>query len=288
MPRPGPGLADGHVVLPFYSLVATGEAHPRAREALDRALALKPDLSTAHATLAYALMIDWQWEASEGEFRRAIELDPDDAMAHKWHADLLMMTGRPHAGFRAVHRALELDPLNANILTIMGAWYWREGRLEEAMAKYLKALELQPILPLALELAARLCWQRDDVDQYFTWWERLEAVAPRVPCRRRPSARHMPRADGGPCCAPSSTLRSRGGCRAIARAGTRSWEISMPRSATSTTRPPSARSGCRHQLLRRLRTAVERRAVRRAAGTHGIAPGLTETAIVCVNPAKSA
>ena len=29
------GLADGHVVLPFYSLVATGEAHPRAREALE-------------------------------------------------------------------------------------------------------------------------------------------------------------------------------------------------------------------------------------------------------------
>jgi len=90
------------------------------------------------------------------------------------------MTGRSSAAQRELRRALALDPLSASIWTIMGEWYWKEGQLDEAMAQYRKALELTPSLPLALELAARLCWQRGDIEQYFTLWERLEVVSQRV------------------------------------------------------------------------------------------------------------
>lgn len=58
--------------------------------------------------------------------------------------------------------------------------HWFEGQLDEAMAAYRKALELTPTLPLALELAARLCWQRDEVEPYFSFREKLEAVSKRV------------------------------------------------------------------------------------------------------------
>ncbi len=174
------GLADSYVILPFYSLVPSEAALAKSREAISRALDLKPELGPAHATLAYALMVDLQWEKAEGEFRRAIELSPDDATAHKWYADLLMMTGRSSAALRELRTALQLDPLSASIWTIMGEWYWFEGQFEEAMAQYRKALELTPTLPLALELAARLCWQRGDIDQYFSLRERLEAISQRV------------------------------------------------------------------------------------------------------------
>lgn len=50
----GVGVLAACLILSAGCMVATGEAHPRAREALDRALALR------------------QWEASEREFRRAI------------------------------------------------------------------------------------------------------------------------------------------------------------------------------------------------------------------------
>ena len=107
-------------------------------------------------------------------------MSPDDANAHKWYTDLLMMTGRWSAALREVRRALELDPLSANIWTILGEWYWYQGQLDEAMTHYLKALELQPTLPLALELAARLCWQRGDVELYFDLRQRLEEVSARI------------------------------------------------------------------------------------------------------------
>ena len=174
------GLADSYVVLPFYSLDSTKDMFPKAREAALRALELNPELGSAHATLAYALMIDLQWAEADQEFRKAIMLSPDDATAHKWYADLLMMTRRSSAALRELRRALDLDPLSASIWTILGEWYWLEGQLDEAMAQYSKALDLTPTLPLALELAARLCWQRGDVEQYFTLWERLEAVSQRV------------------------------------------------------------------------------------------------------------
>ena len=174
------GLADCYVTMPYYSLTPAGELLPKARSAITRALALKPDYGPAHATLAYALMVDLRWPEAEREFLRAIELSPADSNAHKWHADLLMMTGRWSAAMRALRRAIELDPLSANVLTIFGEWYWHEGQLDEAMAQYRRALDLAPTLPLALELAARLAWQRDEIEPCFALRERLEAVSERV------------------------------------------------------------------------------------------------------------
>jgi tetratricopeptide (TPR) repeat protein len=125
-------------------------------------------------------MIELKWDEAEVEYRRAIELSPDNAIAHKWYADLLLMTGRMNAALRAVRRGLELDPLSAIVWTTLGEWHWFEGQLDEAMTAYRKALELTPTFPLALELAARLCWQRGDVEQYFSLRERLEAISQRV------------------------------------------------------------------------------------------------------------
>jgi uncharacterized protein (TIGR02996 family) len=174
------GLADCHVARSFYSLIPTSETLPKARAAAQRALTLRPELGAAHATLGYDLMINLKWAEAEQEFRRAIELSPDDTTARVWYADLLMMTGRMNAALREIRRALELDPLSARIWSELGQWHWAEGQLDETMTDFRKALELTPTMPLALELAARVCWQRDDVEQYFALRARLEAVSERL------------------------------------------------------------------------------------------------------------
>jgi serine/threonine protein kinase/tetratricopeptide (TPR) repeat protein len=174
------GLADCYVTLSFYSLIPTSETLPKAREAAQRALTLRPELGAAHATLAYAGVIDFRWAEAEPRYRRAIELSPEDATAHVWYSDLLMMTGRMNAALRQIRRAIELDPLSARMWAQLAEWHWFEGQLDEAMADFRKALELTPTMPLALELAARLCWQRGDAEQYFSLRTRLEAVSARV------------------------------------------------------------------------------------------------------------
>jgi eukaryotic-like serine/threonine-protein kinase len=177
------GLADAHVLLPFYSsLIPTRDEVPKAEAAARRALALDPNLGPAHAALAYALMAyEWRWAQADSEFRLATALSPGDATAHKWYEDLLSVMGQRDDAFREARRALELDPLSPNVLAIMAELYWGAGRETEAQDELRKALAVNPEHPLALEYAMRVAWSRGDVGQFFAFRQRLEAIPPRVP-----------------------------------------------------------------------------------------------------------
>jgi adenylate cyclase len=143
------GLADAWVVMPYHTGGAAGEALDRALEAAERALALRPDLGEAHAARAFALTGQWEWDASEAEFRRALELSPGYATGHEWYAVLLMARGRTEEGLEAIRRAFELDPLSRVISYVFGLILFVSGEPEEALERFDRALELDPGFPLA-------------------------------------------------------------------------------------------------------------------------------------------
>src|SRR5258708_9601962 len=59
----------------YYS--STAEVMPRAKEAALQAVALDPNLGSAHVRLGYVrLFYDWDWPAAEREYRRALEINP--------------------------------------------------------------------------------------------------------------------------------------------------------------------------------------------------------------------
>jgi eukaryotic-like serine/threonine-protein kinase len=59
----------------YYSSPA--EVMPRAKEAALLAVALDPNLGSAHVRLGYVrLFYDWDWSAAEREYRRALEINP--------------------------------------------------------------------------------------------------------------------------------------------------------------------------------------------------------------------
>ncbi len=178
-PQAWAGLADTYVALPFYSdTISTADAIPRARAAAEHALALRPDLAEAHATLGFAFTIyDWRWEAAEREFRRAMELDPGYAIAPKWYSDLLRAMDRPEEALAAAQRAVELDPRSPNIRTIRGISHWALGMTDSARADIEQALELDPTFPLALMHASWLYWVLGDTARFFVVHERLNAVS---------------------------------------------------------------------------------------------------------------
>jgi len=175
------GLADTYLVLPFYSdTISTGEVVPLARRAAERALALTPDLVEARTTLAYALaMYDWDWAASEREFRRAIELDPNYATAHKWYSDMLSAMGRFDESLAEAERAAELDPRSPNARTIVGLAHYFLGHDEQAELEFQRALELDPTFPLTLRHVSQVYWVRGDTARFFAIRERQDAVSER-------------------------------------------------------------------------------------------------------------
>jgi TolB-like protein len=190
------GLADSYFMLPFYGPAPPREWIPRARRAAERALALDPDLAEARATLAYALAIhDWDWEASDREFRRAIAVGPGYSTTYKWYSDVLSFMGQGGRAMQAVQRAVELDPRSPNVLTILGLNHWFAGDEESAVAAFDRALELDSNFPLTLKHATRMHWNRGDTARFFAAHDRLESVVP-VPVPTEDLRRAY--AEGGP------------------------------------------------------------------------------------------
>src|SRR5260221_5356226 len=85
-----PNFALGYVGLAEF---ISERDRPKAKEYIMRALALDNQLSDAHATLGYQLMLDYDFAASERELKRAIELDPNNGRAYQWNGWRMMMMG---------------------------------------------------------------------------------------------------------------------------------------------------------------------------------------------------
>jgi len=130
------GLAD---------MLFTGSAHPEGYTALNKALALDPNLGEAYATMGFTHMFhEWDWQKAEASFRRALELKPGYGTAHQWYATLLAITGRVDEAKREMQRALEIDPMSANFLADLGQMHFfaREYGVAETYCR--KALEVAP------------------------------------------------------------------------------------------------------------------------------------------------
>ncbi len=86
---------SGYYVGAAGEAISSEEAFPKAKEALLRALAIKPDLAEAHNAKGWiAFQYDWDWTAAEKSFKKAIALNPSLAFAHDWYGRMLAAMGR--------------------------------------------------------------------------------------------------------------------------------------------------------------------------------------------------
>jgi eukaryotic-like serine/threonine-protein kinase len=140
------GLADSYFALAYSAeVLPPREAMPRARAAVQQALALDETLAEAHATLgAIKLFYDWDWARAQNEFERAIALQPGYATAHHWYGLYLGWMGRMPEATAELARAQELDPLSL-IISANVAWTYSLARdYDRAIAQLRRTLELDP------------------------------------------------------------------------------------------------------------------------------------------------
>jgi serine/threonine-protein kinase len=152
-------MADAYVTLGTYGCLPSKDVMPKASQAIDRALAVAPNLAEAYACRGCVrAVIDWAWASAEEDFRRAIELSPGYALAHHWYAiNLLVPVGRFGEAIASLHRALDLDPLALPVKTSMGMQYYFSRRYEEAVQELTRTLDLDEHFGTAhLFLAASL------------------------------------------------------------------------------------------------------------------------------------
>lgn len=128
-------------------LIPRDEGRRLARDAVERALTLNPNLATAHAQMSrIERQDDFDWAGADVSIQRAVALDPGDPENLSLAAFSAAILGRFDEGLRFERRAVDLDPLNAMSWETLAEIDGFMGRLEEAAANRKKAFELRPDL----------------------------------------------------------------------------------------------------------------------------------------------
>ncbi|MGB8989269.1 MAG: hypothetical protein WCC37_21915, partial [Candidatus Sulfotelmatobacter sp.] len=126
-------------------LLPMEEGRRLAREAVERALSLNPNLAVAHSQMGrIKWQVDYDWAGANASFQRAVALEPGNPEYVSLAALPAEWFGRFDEALRLRHRAIELDPLNARSWEVLAETEFMMGQLDQSEADSKKALELNP------------------------------------------------------------------------------------------------------------------------------------------------
>jgi Tfp pilus assembly protein PilF len=142
------GLADTYNLLREDALMPENEAYHRAIAASRKAVQLDDSLAEAHRSLAFdQFWGDWDFKASQTEFRRAMELDPRAPLTHLWFANAFAGPGWFPICFHEMERAQELDPASPVVLAGKGQLLINSGQAQQGIDLLEQVTRTDPGLP---------------------------------------------------------------------------------------------------------------------------------------------
>lgn len=161
-------LADAHIW--FYSglgILPARDTVPRARWAVDKALALEPNLAHAHKVRGLiAMNHDWDRRGAEQALSRALQLGPGSASTHLWNAWRLALLEKHHdLALIELEKAERLDPLDLQVKTQIGYVHHFRHDLDRAIAQFERVVGLEPSFAFAHYALGDACTQRGHYDR---------------------------------------------------------------------------------------------------------------------------
>ena len=116
-----------------------------AVDALQRALAVNPQLADAHAIFAQInYQMDWTPAPARAELERALAIDPKNALGIWLKGYMANCEGRFDEAIAMHNESRDLDPLQADNYRQLGNAYYRAGRLDAGVAVLTDALKRIP------------------------------------------------------------------------------------------------------------------------------------------------
>jgi len=117
----------------------------KVRQEAEKAVALDDICPEAHRILGQVrLIVDWDWQGADAEFKRTRELDPNNVNNIQSMAMLAVTLGRLDEALTLMRKSLDLDPVNPFSYRIYGYALMELNRFDEALASWHKALDLNP------------------------------------------------------------------------------------------------------------------------------------------------
>jgi serine/threonine protein kinase/Tfp pilus assembly protein PilF len=139
-------LAENYNLLGTFLGQSPEYYQPKAKEKLEKALALDDSLSEAH-TLLGKIKMDYErdWAGCEREFRRALEINPNNELAHHWYGEVyLSAMKRLDESISELEISHRLNPLSSGILTGLAWSYIGKGDYQKALELCDKAHQVNP------------------------------------------------------------------------------------------------------------------------------------------------
>ena len=172
------GLAETHRRRLFGADGVPSEVFEPAGFAVQRALAIAPNLAEARAEQAFKLYwFDFDWPVAEREFRRALAINPNVVAAHFGLATLLLTQDQPDEGFAHMRSARELDPMSPVLNSLEAAYLLAAGRRDEARARLNRAFDIAPNFWLAHSTLGMLLLAEQQPEQAIAALRRAVVLA---------------------------------------------------------------------------------------------------------------
>jgi eukaryotic-like serine/threonine-protein kinase len=155
---PYTGIADCWAMLAFdyFGGVPPREGMPQAKAAAMKALELDENLAEARLPLAVvAMLYDWDYTASEQQFKRALQIKPGYFPARIWYSFMLSVKGRHDEALELIQRTAEIEPLSLIVHQAAALIFHYAGRDEEAITHCQRLIEMDPAYVTAYEIITR-------------------------------------------------------------------------------------------------------------------------------------
>jgi serine/threonine-protein kinase len=157
-----PAYAVAHVALAQCAMalenaagVSRGEAYQLARDALEQASRLDPDLPELHVNLGtLRFEYEWDWPAAGQEFRLALQLNPSDPIARVEYANYLAARGATNGAVEQARMAQDIDPWSPHRGDV-GFMLYFAHRFDESVQMLEERIDEEPDQPLRRFTLAR-------------------------------------------------------------------------------------------------------------------------------------
>ena len=176
------GLADAYAFMGIYAVQRPRTAFALAAAAVERALAIDPDLAEAHTSLAFIRVSnDWNWPEAEREFRRALDLDPAQTLARLYLSWLMVLQGDYAGAVIEARRAQEMEPLSPLVNAGVAHTLFLARRYDQAVTECERSLEVDPNFIFAIHMLGMCRALQSRLPEAIAIGERTVAMSDRAP-----------------------------------------------------------------------------------------------------------
>src|SRR5574338_65617 len=176
------GLADAYSFMGIYAVQRPRTAFASASAAVERALAIDPELAEAHTALAsIRLHNDWNWPEADRELRRALELDPMQTLPRIYRSWLMVLQGDYGGAVIEARRAQEIEPLSPLVNAGAAHALFLARRYDEAVTECEKSLEVDGNFIFAIHVMGMCRALQSRLTEAIEIGERTVSMSARAP-----------------------------------------------------------------------------------------------------------